>query len=312
MRNGQTYATIERSNFGTPFAKDESYPVWIGGIKLPKDMIVGGIQIQFSVYYVTQDNIKVTGIKTRALQFAEGEPTTFTGWTSNGGNTITGIITQEAPEYTDMEPSEGNTNGVTTMATRSMLTIAAPADTISYTISKVYDSETETQTVEGGNQVGKISYTEKPGYVFAGWYQDETLTIPADFSNVQADMTVYARYISSSDISLSFSRKNVSGANVVFNVTVGVKNIGDFKEVNIICSKDGSETEDALTTKTTKKTGSGKNRKYTYCYKGTAALQDLSRGGTFVSTICWVTPDGTKVTGETYSCTYWLGFVVVQ
>lgn len=311
-RNGQTYSTIDRKNFGVPFKSetDEESPVWIGGIKL-SDIIVGGELITFSGYYDTQDNVRVTGSKVRAIQFAEGEPPTFTGWTSNGGNTLTGIISQE-PDYEEIITSEGNSAGVTTMNRRNVLTIAAPADPINYTISKVYDAETETQTVEGGNQVGLVTYTERAGYVFAGWYQDEALTIPADFSNIQADMTVYARYISSSDISLSFSRNKVSGANVVFNVTASVKNIGDFKEVNVICSKDGSETEDALKTKSTKKSGSGKNRTYTYCYKGTATVQGLSRGSGFDATICWITPDGTKVTGETYSCVYWLGFVLVR
>lgn len=309
------YATIDRTNFGTGFI-DTDAPIFIGGINL-QDMIAADETIQISAYYVTQDGIKVTGYKDRMLQFAEGDSRydgkpCFKGW--NDGHTQTGLVAA-GPSYEPYgaeDSSDESNAGPTAMTTRSRLTIAAPADTINYTISKVYGSEKETQSVEGGNQVGKITYTEKAGYTFGGWYEDEALTIPADFSNVQADMTVYARYISSNDITLSYSPKKTSDTNVVFNVTVGVKNIGDFKEVGVICSKDGTETEDVLKTKSTKKTGSGKNRVYTYCYKGNATVQDLSKGDTFVSTIYWVTPDGTRVTGETHNCTYWLGFVKVK
>lgn len=92
------------------------------------------------------------------------------------------------------------------MRTSRMLTITAPSDEAEYKITKVYDSGTEEQVVEGGDCTGKITYAAKSGYMFAGWYQDADFTVPADFADVNADMTVYAKYVSSKDVKLAFKR----------------------------------------------------------------------------------------------------------
>ena len=60
--------------------------------------------------------------------------------------------------------------------------------------------------------------------MFTGWFQDEALGTPADFSNVQSDMTVYAGYIPVKDVTLSLARKSGKTGDVTFTATVSVKN----------------------------------------------------------------------------------------
>lgn len=82
-------------------------------------------------------------------------------------------------------------------------------EVIEYIITKIDGKKVvDVQTVEAGNQAGNITNPEKKGYVFAGWYTDSKLKNPADFSDVQGDMTVYAKYISERSVKVpGFGRK---------------------------------------------------------------------------------------------------------
>lgn len=190
---------------------------------------------------------------------------------------------------------------------RTMM-IAAPSEKIEYTITKVYDSGTEEEIFEEGDYTGAVSYQSKDGYLFAGWYEDSAYTTPADFSNVSSDMTVYAKYVKKTDISATFSRKSQKSGTITFNAAVSVKGQADLE--NVTLNVKGSDA--VLDARKVKKSGSGKNIKYTTQYKGTAAVEKLSAVDSFTASVSWTTPDGTVVSGPSFKCTYFLGLVTVR
>ena len=303
-KGGETYATLTPSNL---FSQDKAF----FGYTSLTDKIEGGATVQIKGYYITKDNIKVTGYKDRMIKFAAnderyGKPV-FTGWTSTsaGGNTKGGLKSVTPT----LEPVTALT-APRMLSARRTLTLAAPADQVEYTITKVYDTGTEEQTVQEGNHTGEITYTPRGGYLFAGWYKDKAFTEPADFSDVQSDMTVYARFVSKNDISLTLSRKSQKSRQITFGVGAALKGKTGFDIENVKITAGGAEA--ALSAGTVKKTGSGKNVRYTTQYKGTVSVKGLSLIDSFTASVSWTTPDGTTVTGPAWRCTYFLGTVSVR
>lgn len=285
----------------------------IGYADLTSHVAITEEPIAIKGYYVTKDGIKVTGYYTRRIQFADYNETYqlpvfkgwegTTGWSGEDGNTLCDLVLG-APAYTAV--SRMAAPKFTLMRS---LSITAPAEKFDFTITKVFDPGVELQTVSEGNHTGEITYAEKSGYYFAGWYKDSAFTEPADFSNVTCDLTVYAKYVKAGNVSTSFNRKSSKSGTTTFNAVVAVKDKSDLTNVSI--TVDGSDAS-ALGNGSVKKTGSGKNIKYTTQYKGTAAVKGLSLIDTFTAVISWTTADGTVVTGPAYNCTYILGLVTVR
>lgn len=305
IKKGETepYAELNASNL---FGMGSSDPCYIGKSTLTA-LIKGGDTLQISGYYVTRDGIKVTGYKDRMIKFAANDERydapIWTGWSSNGGNTKTGLKT------VGTTAKEITRSSATRMTVKRTLMLSAPSDKIEYTVTKIYDSGTEEQTVEGGNYTGQITYVPEDGYMFAGWYQDADFTTPADFSDVSGDMTVYAKYISNKDVTIAFSRKSKKSDTTTFNATISVKNRDQLDNVTVNVNDDISAV---LADKSVKKSGSGKNVKYTTQYKGQVAVKGLSLVDSFTASASWTTPDGTPVTGTNRKCTYLLGNVTVR
>ena len=272
------------------------------------DFVKGGARIDIKGYYKTPDSVVVTGNKYRRIQFPAGDESyggmpLFTGWGSGAGQTRTGLV-----KSTSETTYEGGSGGRRMSAVR-MLRISAPSDKIEYRITKIYDSGTEEQMVEGGNNAGNITYAPKSGYMFAGWYQDADYTIPADFANVTGDMTVYAEYIKNKDVTLAFKRTGTKNNVTTFTVTVTVKKEVHLEDVKVTVV--GGNTA-ILGNRTVKQSGTGNNVKYTTEYKGTITVVGLSKVDKFTSFVSWDTSDGITVTGADKKCTYQLGNVIVR
>ena len=274
-----------------------------------------GRKLYLQGYYETKDGVRVTGIKTRVIQFAGEDPEydydvpRFTGWNS-AGNTVCGLATVgstcTAVESSNEGGNEGQGEGGNSIS--QGLTLRIAADVLTYTITKVCDPGVELQTVEEGCRTGEITVPEREGYYFGGWYTDGAFTSPADFSDVRSDMTVYARYIKAEDVSVSFTLKSSKSGTVTFNATASVK--GDIDLAGVTLTANGSKS--VLGSRSVKKTGSGKNVKYTTSYKGTAAVKGKSLSGSFAASLAWTTADGTAVSGPAYNCKYVLGKVTVK
>lgn len=145
--------------------------------------VVDGKATTFIPYFVTKDGLKVTGISNRTFKFEKNNAiATPVGDPERVGSIITRV--KSAP--------------VSPMMLRSTFLMALDdEETVDeFTITKVCGDTTEEQLVDAGDLTGKISYADVESQLFAGWYKDAELTVPADFSDVQSDMTVYAKYIS--------------------------------------------------------------------------------------------------------------------
>ena len=304
-KDGETepYATLTPGNL---FSQENAF----FGYTSLKDKISGSATVQIKGYYVTKDNIKVTGYKDRMIKFAAEDPTykapVFKGWTTSpGGNTKCGLksVTPTLEEWT-------GSNSAGKLAARRTLTLTAPADQIEYRITKVYDTGSEEQTVQEGNHTGEISYTPKDGYLFVGWYKDQAFTEPADFSNVQSDLTVYARFVSKKNISLTMTRKSQKSGKTTFNTVAAVKDKAALGLEMVTVSTDTAKA--TLSTRTVKKSGSGKKVSYTTRYKGKISIKGLSEIDSFTVSVSWTTPDGTTVTGPVWTCTYNQGNVAIR
>ena len=272
------------------------------------NMIAGGARIDIKGYYKTPDSVVVTGNKDRRIQFPAGDDNyggmpLFKGWGSGADQTRTGLV-----KSTSETTYEGGSDGKRMGAAR-MLKISAPSDKIEYRVTKIYDSGTEEQMVEGGNNTGNITYAPKSGYMFAGWYQDADYTVPADFADVTDDMTVYAKYISNKDVTLAFKRTGKKNNVNTFTVTVTVKNEVQLENVSVTVVEGNTAV---LANRTVKKSGSGTKVKYTTEYKGTIDVVGLSLVDKFTSFVSWTTPDGTDIIGANKKCTYQLGNVIVR
>ena len=302
-KGGATYATLTPSNlFGQTAA--------VFGYTSLSDQIQGGATVQITGYYITKDRIKVTGYKDRMIKFAANDERygypVFTGWTTSPGGNTKGGLKNVTPTLEAMAAL----TSPRMLTARRTLTLAAPADKVEYTITKVYDTGTEEQTVQEGNHTGEINYTPRGGYLFAGWYKDQAFTEPADFSNVQSDLTVYARFVSKKDITLTLTRKSQKSGTTTFNAAAAMKGKAGYDLADVTVTADGAEA--VLSAGTVKKTGSGKNAGYTTQYKGAVSVKGLSLIDSFTTSVSWTTPDGTAVTGPAWKCTYFLGMVSVR
>ena len=320
-KNGTVIYSIDYSNFGSYFNKNSCLNVGYADIS---DYIIPGAELEIKAFFITKDGFLVTGAKTRKILFAgneDDEYVRFTGWTSSpeGGNTKTGIVSGDPPypvfaeqEVPDDDDTDGDGKGRTLGFARS-LKLVLPEDKITYTVKKFDGTEElDPQTVEPGARSGEINYPEKDGYLFTGWFQDEALSVPADFSDVQGDMTVYAGYIPKKDVTLSLARKTGKTGDVTFTATVSIKNTNKFREVGVFCDHSGETTEEALTKKTYVNVGSTSSPKYTYKFSGPVEVKSLAATDSFTASVYWVTKDGTRVREAARTCTYKGGSVKVQ
>ena len=321
-RKGQegNVETLGRSNFGD-FFSNENIPFFVGCTQIDQNYIGPGVELEIKGYYITKDGIHVTGSKSRMIKFESPAPVKFSGWGSDF--TKTGIVngTYLAVPTEQETSGEGNGDGAGTQNAvgakgvrfvRNMK-LVLPEEKITYSVKKFDGTEElDPQTVEPGARSGEINYPEKDGYLFTGWFQDESLSTPADFSDVQGDMTVYAGYIPKKDVTLSLARKSGKTGDVTFTATVSIKNTNKFTEVGVSCDHDGEKSEEALTKKTYVNVGSSKSPKYTYKFSGPVEVKSLEATDNFTASVYWVTKDGTRVMADAKTCTYKGGSVKVQ
>lgn len=299
-RGGVTYDTLTPSKlFGQTQAEF--------GYTDISDVIAEGATVQITGYYITCDGFKVTGCKDRMIQFTND--LTFTGWNS-AGNTRCGLKSVTSTMTAESQPA----SPAGLFSVLRSLTLSAPAPKAGYTITKIYSSGAkEEQTVEKGDRTGEIEYVQKKNYTFAGWYMDKDYKKAADFSNVASDMTVYAKYIKNTNITLTLQKKSVSGTTTKFNASVTVKNKPcAVRDVKVTATYKKKDKTGKLSSRSVTKSGTKANIKYTTRYSGTVSIKGLAKKDSFTAVISWVTPDGTKVTLNAKKCTYKSGKVTVK
>lgn len=256
--------------------------------------------IRFTPYFVTPDGVKVTGTVTRTVATNDGY---CKGDTTNG---MTVKDTQVVSKCTRYE-APASTASLLSLRSTYTLNWDEPAAT-SYTVTKVDGGETTTQMVDSGDQTGKITYAGQTGKLFAGWFTDSAYTVPADFSHVQADMTVYAKYISAGSVSTDVALKNKRSGELQGTVTMDEDL---FSEVGLVWDYKGESEAVPASSKTVKRSlFSWIFGGETYQFSGVRNLAGLASRDTFTVTPYWVTQDGTVVHGAASTYMYYLNMII--
>ena len=257
-----------------------------------------GAKVTFLPYWVTLDGVMVTGT-TRSIC------------------TNLGIGTNDSYKWLDYreEPAaltaDANVTYAPAMKMLSFCKAAAfetdpavlEAQTVTITVND--NGSVTTVNLDKGDLTGKLTPAGADGKVFAGWYTDEACTVPADFSDVQSDMTVYAKYVSGAYLSVKYKQ-------------VGVFRVRSVTLLSAVDSKDYQDSgyiingEQVSCTNYKNRYGiitarmifgrdvSRSAQLMTYSY----ATTGLTKGDTIEIVPYWVTLDGTLVTGTARTLTY--------
>lgn len=319
--------------------------------------------ISYTAYYITQDNVKVTGNYQRNISAGNG---TYTGGKAPG---FTGTLSYVGAktEYVSSSPSNAPKAGPDSSPAKAMLSSVAPkaelksssakavltasapkvavsakadnevpaapapevlpklkvvdsysvnsyiSDEVAiFGITKVDNGVTTSMIVPQGDNTGAIEYAGKDGYFFAGWFNDEAYTEPSDFSNVNSEMTTYAKYVAAKNVKESTVKSSLKLSTVNMKSTVSA---GDnkFQEIGVIYNVKGADTKVAAT-QTVNKVNTllnvfGGNRSTTE-FAANFSIKGLANNSTFTVTPYWVTFDGTTVYGNPTTYAYRLGLIV--
>lgn len=271
-------------NFFPAYPAGDSHPGYLH-VQKYEGSVEAGELFDYTPFFVTPDGVKVTGVRNRVVSTGDGTAPNEDG---------SGLTVSESGRLSTTT-AYANTNMAARLTLFSSFNVMGNPipDPV---ITKVDAAGTTTQTVDFGDCTGEITYAEKSGQLFAGWYLDSALTQPADFSDVREDMTVYAKYIKKNSVVATVMGKK---SDITASVMLPVE---DFAEVGIrytFGEESGSvelESKGTVGSKLSKLVG--KNLKQ-YVYMNDWSLESLSHKSTFKVTPYWVTADGTVVDGRT-------------
>lgn len=170
-------------------------------LEVPKEYwMKAGTQITFTPYWITMDGVKVTGTATRTCRYEGIGPDTDPKYSKIGkiADDVQHISRAEAVEAAQAAM-------LTLLDTCSIIAEPdTPVEPETVTVTVVDNGEIRELAFERGNLTGKLEYTGADGMRFAGWFADEACTEPAQLSDVQADMTVYAKYVSDAYLQMKY------------------------------------------------------------------------------------------------------------
>lgn len=262
-----------------------------------------GATIEYTPYWITLDGVKVSQ-KTRTCQY-EGA-----GSSSDGNkHKMIGMVGEDVVNVTNAYA--GTTENIDAL----MLLPAYIADgspivyyepEVSEVTITVHDNgNVYDVNVQPGNAVGTVTYAGAEGRRFAGWYFDEAFTTPADLTDVQENVEIYARYIDDAFFSVKYMERGfftVNGISVVSAVdTDTYQDTGFVINGEVISCTQYSRYFGILSAQTLFGREVGRNAKLMSC---TYSLRGMNNGDSIVVTPYWVTPDGTTVYGETLNLIY--------
>lgn len=170
-------------------------------LEVPKEYWTeAGTQITFTPYWITMDGVKVTGTATRTCRYEGIGPDTDPKYSKIGK------IADDAQHISRAEAVEAAQAAMLTLLDTCSIIAEpdTPVEPETLTVTVVDNGEVRELAFERGNLTGKLEYTGADGMRFAGWFADEACTEPAQLSDVQADMTVYAKYVSDAYLQMKY------------------------------------------------------------------------------------------------------------
>ena len=175
-------------------------------------------------------------------------------------------------------------------------------------IVTVHDGET-LYTVAAENNAVQLDYIGVEGKLFAGWFVDEACTVPADLSNINESIDVYAKYVSDSYLGLRYYRNGFFRLRSL--TLVSAIDGRNYAETGFIVNGERISVSDYSTRYGLRSARSLFGRgvaKDALVMSCDYAFDGVTYGARLNITPYWVTMDGTTVRGETRTLTYnWYG-----
>ena len=303
VQNGQPYMTmyvnkgkINATAVGTDVSEDKTVsgtPIdegFIGGLRLPQnlfDQSAADTPVTYRPYWITQDGVKVLGVRDRTSTFAAGSarPNDSSNMYPAEYSYVSAASTQAMSfaEYFTMDDSQ-------------------PAVDESLTVTVVDGSNTtQVKVAPNGSVRDQVAYQAPAGKVFAGWFADQAYTTPADLDQVTEDTTIYAKYVSDSYLDLDYSRIGLFRLRGVTLISA-VDNPANYQASGFIV--DGKKVDVSYASRyrifktPANLFGAARDAKLMLADKS------LSGTGTLEVTPYWITLDGTEVHGVTHTLHY--------
>lgn len=303
VQNGQPYMTmyvnkgkINATAVGTDVSEDKTVsgtPIdegFIGGLRLPQnlfDQFAADTPVTYRPYWITQDGVKVLGVRDRTSTFEAGstQPKDSSNKYAAEYSYVSAASTQAMSfaEYFTMDDSQ-------------------PAVDESLTVTVVDGSNTtQVKVAPNGSVRDQVAYQAPAGKVFAGWFADQAYTTPADLDQVTQDTTIYAKYVSDSYLDLAYSRTGLFRLRGVTLISA-VDNPANYQASGIMVNGQKLDVSYASRYRIFKTPanlfGAARDAKLMLADKS------LSGTGTLEVTPYWITLDGTEVHGVTHTLHY--------
>ena len=303
VQNGQPYMTmyvnkgkINATAVGTDVSEDKTVsgtPIdegFIGGLRLPQnlfDQFAADTPVTYRPYWITQDGVKVLGVRDRTSTFEAGstQPKDSSNKYAAEYSYVSAASTQAMSfaEYFTMDDSQ-------------------PLVDESLTVTVVDGSNTtQVKVAPNGSVRDQVAYQAPAGKVFAGWFADQAYTIPADLDQVTEDTTIYAKYVSDSYLDLAYSRTGLFRLRGVTLISA-VDNPANYQASGIMVNGQKLDVSYASRYRIFKTPanlfGAARDAKLMLADKS------LSGTGTLEVTPYWITLDGTEVHGVTHTLHY--------
>lgn len=303
VQNGQPYMTmyvnkgkINATAVGTDVSEDKTVsgtPIdegFIGGLRLPQnlfDQFAADTPVTYRPYWITQDGVKVLGVRDRTSTFEAGstQPKDSSNKYAAEYSYVSAASTQAMSfaEYFTMDDSQ-------------------PVVDESLTVTVVDGSNTtQVKVAPNGSVRDQVAYQAPAGKVFAGWFADQAYTIPADLDQVTEDTTIYAKYVSDSYLDLAYSRTGLFRLRGVTLISA-VDNPANYQASGIMVNGQKLDVSYASRYRIFKTPanlfGAARDAKLMLADKS------LSGTGALEVTPYWITLDGTEVHGVTHTLHY--------
>ena len=303
VQNGQPYMTmyvnkgkINATAVGTDVSEDKTVsgtPIdegFIGGLRLPQnlfDQFAADTPVTYRPYWITQDGVKVLGVRDRTSTFEAGstQPKDSSNKYAAEYSYVSAASTQAMSfaEYFTMDDSQ-------------------PVVDESLTVTVVDGSNTtQVKVAPNGSVRDQVAYQAPAGKVFAGWFADQAYTIPADLDQVTEDTTIYAKYVSDSYLDLAYSRTGLFRLRGVTLISA-VDNPANYQASGIMVNGQKLDVSYASRYRIFKTPanlfGAARDAKLML------ADTSLSGTGTLEATPYLITLDGTEVHGVTHTLHY--------
>ena len=269
-------------------------------LEVPKEYWTeAGTEITFTPYWITMDGVKVTGTATRTCRYEGIGPDTDPKYSKIGK------IADDAQHISRAEAVEAAQAAMLTLLDTCSIIAEpdTPVEPETVTVTVVDNGDVREQTFECGDLTGKLEYAGADGMRFAGWFADEACTEPAQLSDVQADMTVYAKYVSDAYLQMKYVEQRwlssrelqlMSALDSEDYAQTGFVINGEAVPAASVSSRYGIYTARFLFS------GVSRNAKLAVLKYDVSGLR---RGASLEITPYWVTLDGTTVYGTTRTLT---------